>query len=282
MKTDLECFPCFLKQTLSAAAVAKMNRNQTQKAVKEVLNILKDINMELPPPLMGRDIHNIIKKISENPDPYKELKNFQNNTALKLLDELKNEIAYAEDSFETAVKFSIAGNAIDLGTSTTVSADVKDSFKNALAKQIDKAEVSKLKKEIENSKKILFLADNSGEIIFDIPLMEYIGKEKLTVAVRSNPIINDVTLKEAEQCKISSMFKVIENGSDLPGTWLDECRENFKNEFESSDLIISKGQGNFETLSSLNRSIFYLFLVKCKVIAKITGQKPDTFIIQKI
>ncbi len=282
MKTHFECYPCFLKQTLSAAKVANLDKQQTKDAIEKTVALLHGLNLELPPPLTGRDIHNIIKEISKKSDPYRDIKKIQTKTALELLPQLRADIKTAGDPFENAVKFSIAGNAIDLGTTTDISPDVKESFKSAMKKEIDKNAVNQLKTGIDQAERILFLADNAGEIVFDVPLMEYIGKKKLSVAVRSRPIINDATLKEAKESRITQKFRVIENGSDLPGTWYDLCNDQFKHEFDNADLIISKGQGNYETLSSQNRSVFYLFLVKCAVIAKDIGQKAGTFIIKKI
>ena len=115
---------------------------------------------------------------------------------------------------------------------------------------------------------ILYLADNAGEIVFDRLLIELLPLEKITVAVRGFPTINDATMHDAETAGITKLVRVIDNGSDVPGTILDKCSEAFRYSFDRADLVISKGQGNYETLSEVDKDIFFLLKVKCPIIAK--------------
>ena len=112
------------------------------------------------------------------------------------------------------------------------------------------------------------LADNAGEIVFDRLLIEQLPIDRVTVAVRGYPVINDATLDDAETAGLTDIVDVISNGSDAPGTLLDDCSEAFRSRFEEADLIIAKGQGNYETLAQSPRPIFFLLRVKCPVVAR--------------
>jgi uncharacterized protein with ATP-grasp and redox domains len=127
---------------------------------------------------------------------------------------------------------------------------------------------------------ILYIADNAGEIVFDRLLIEQLGPEKVTVAVRGSPVINDATLRDAEAAGLSGLVEVIENGSDAPGTILADCSDSFRKRFESADLVIAKGQGNYESLSEVEACIFFLLKAKCPVIARDLGSPVGSFVLR--
>ncbi len=119
--------------------------------------------------------------------------------------------------------------------------------------------------------RILYLADNAGEIVFDRLLVEALAPQRVTLAVRGTPVLNDATAADARAVGLTEICEVIDNGSDAPGTVLEDCSREFRQRFSTADLIIAKGQGNFETLSEAPGNIFFLFKVKCPVIATRTG-----------
>ena len=201
--------------------------------------------------------------------------------ALRLLPEVDRAVAKSADPFTTAVKFSIAGNAIDLGAKTTVEADVEKTFNEALTRPLEEAAVHALAEAIFDAKDVLFLADNAGEIVFDRPLLEQIGS-KVTVAVRGAPTINDATLDDPKRSGLTERFQVISNGSDTPGTWLADCSQEFIQKFDAADLVIAKGQGNYESLNDHPRKIFFLFLAKCAVVSSDLGIPTNTYVIRGI
>ncbi len=129
----------------------------------------------------------------------------------------------------------------------------------------------KFRKAISMAKSILYLADNTGEIVFDRLLIEQMPLKKITLVVKGSPIINDACLVDAQVTGVADLVEVIDNGSDAPGTILAECSEDFKQRFEKADLIIAKGQGNYETLSDVKKDIFFVLKAKCSVIAKHIG-----------
>ena len=126
-----------------------------------------------------------------------------------------------------------------------------------------------------------FLKDNAGEIVFDRLLIERLPPGKVTVAVRGFPVINDATLADAEGAGIHEVAEVIENGSDAPGTILDDCSESFRDRFDKADLVIAKGQGNYETLSEVDKDIYFLLKAKCPVIARDIGCQEGAMILKR-
>ncbi|MFP4242836.1 MAG: damage-control phosphatase ARMT1 family protein, partial [Chitinispirillaceae bacterium] len=141
--------------------------------------------------------------------------------------------------------------------------------------------VSLLEQTLNSASRILFLCDNAGEIVFDRFLMESMPREKIICAVRGKPVINDATMEDARETGMTDLVKVVSNGSDVPGTFLKSCSPGFREIFENADLVIAKGQGNFETLSEVKqKKIFFLLQVKCPVISRDVGFPVGTFLIK--
>lgn len=280
MKTCFDCLPCLIRQTLDAARTLNLDDKKTGELLQQTLGLAQQFDWNLPPPVIARDIHRLIREITGDPDPYLSQKTAHMERALELLPEVEKAVADSEDPFLTAVKFSIAGNAMDLAAGTSVETDVYKLFKEALGHSIDRSAVIRFKETISTARDVLFLADNCGEIVFDRPLLEQIGA-KVTVAVRGAPVINDATLADAGRSGLTDRFRVISNGADVPGTWLPECSEKFIMSFNYADLVVAKGQGNYETLSDAERSVFFLFLAKCPVVADGLGIQTNTFVIKE-
>jgi uncharacterized protein with ATP-grasp and redox domains len=146
-----------------------------------------------------------------------------------------------------------------------------------LERSLDERAASRLEGALSSSQNVLFLSDNSGEIVFDTPLLKLIGTEKVTVAVRGEPVLNDATMDDARRSRLTDRFRVVSNGSDVPGTWLDDCSPEFRSLFEKADLIVSKGQGNYECLSTMRRNICFLFMVKCSFVSKQVGMPTGSY-----
>jgi uncharacterized protein with ATP-grasp and redox domains len=133
---------------------------------------------------------------------------------------------------------------------------------------------------MNSAKKILYLVDNTGEIFFDKLLIQQMPNDKMTFVVRGYPVINDATLIDAKIAGLTEMVEVIDNGSDAPGTILEDCSKEFLRHFSDADLIIAKGQGNYETLSNSNKCIFFILKAKCPVIARDIGCEIGSLVIQ--
>jgi uncharacterized protein with ATP-grasp and redox domains len=281
MKLHLDCIACLVRQTLDAARYLRLEEAQARALLDRTLRLLPQIDWDLPPPVVAREIHRAIRELTGDPDPYLRKKISDTETALELLPAAEKAVATSERPFLTAVLFSIAGNAIDLGAKTGSDVDVTAVFHDALAAPIDETAVGRLEAAVRKARDVLFLADNAGEIVFDRPLLEEIGPEKVTVAVRGAPAINDATLGDADRSGITERFRVISNGSDTPGTWLRDCSPAFVQRFEEADLVVAKGQGNYESLGSPSRSVFFMFLVKCLAVAEKIGVPTGTYVVRE-
>lgn len=169
------------------------------------------------------------------------------------------------------VRMAVAGNLIDCGAKCGLSErGVRDALCQAGREPLH-GSASDLFAAAERAQRILFLADNAGEIVFDRVLIETLPTTKVTVTVRGSPVLNDATLADAQVAGLTDLTTVIPNGSDAPGTILEDCSEAFRRLYADSDLIIAKGQGNFESLNTTTKHIFFLLRVKCPLVAAQVG-----------
>lgn len=269
MKTFLECIPCFIRQALEAVKMATDDESVHEQMLRDVLRSTAKMDMQQSPPAMARRIHRRLRQLIENPDPYRADKQKHNQLAMPLYDEMKAAIQKAANPLETAVRLAIAGNIIDLGVTTAVSDEkIHQTIQQCLTAPFDPAVVEQLRRDAEIAGKILYLADNAGEIVFDRLLIEHLPTEKITVAVKGSPVINDATMEDAVAVGLTNIVPVIDNGADAPGTILEICSETFRSHFEQADFVIAKGQGNYETLSEVNKSTYFILKAKCSVIAR--------------
>lgn len=272
MRTYLECVPCFLRQALDAARMVTDDAAVHERVVRETLGLVAKMPFDHSPPWMGQQIHRLLREATGNPDPYRELKRRANAFALELYGSLKQRISASEDRFATAIRLAIAGNVIDFGCKTQISNnEIYEAIVDALNGPLDEAAVEDLRQGVGEARSILYMLDNAGEIVFDRLLIEELPVERTTAVVRGNPVINDATREDAEVVGLNSIVSVIDNGSDVPGTILDACSPSFRARFERCDLVIAKGQGNYETLNGVNANIFFLLKVKCPVITRDIG-----------
>ena len=270
MRTHLDCFPCFLRQALEASRMATKNEEIQRKVLNSVLSILSNISIYASPPEIAHLVHLGVKSITGDYDPYKEVKKKQNELALKYESTLSAQIAEMSDPLKVAMMFSAAGNAIDLGPDYPIHG-VYRKYMEMISKGFARDDYELFCEKISRSKSVLYLGDNAGEIVWDKILVEEILEHfnlEITYVVRGFPVLNDVTTEDAHFVGMDKLVKVISNGFDAPGALLKRCSKEFLRRYQKSDLILSKGQGNYESLSGENRKIFFLINVKCPVIAK--------------
>jgi uncharacterized protein with ATP-grasp and redox domains len=269
MKTYLDCMVCFVRQTLEAVRMMTDNELLQERILRQVMAESADFNMTMPAPAMAQRIHRIIRQGLNNADPYAGAKKRFNQFALGMKNTLAEKVRTSPSPIATAVKLAIAGNIIDFGIHNDLDeSQVQRCIAEALDASLDRSTLDQFVSDASNAKEILYLADNAGEIVFDQLLLELLGPSKITVAVKGSPIINDATLADAEMTGLTKLVRVISNGIDAPGTLLDQCNAEFLELFRRADMIISKGQGNYETLSETNRSIWFLLKVKCSVVSR--------------
>jgi uncharacterized protein with ATP-grasp and redox domains len=281
MKTFLDCIPCFLRQALDVARMVSPDLSFHERIVREVLPWIGGMDLDEPPPVVGQRIHRRLREITGVEDPYRSAKDQQNRMALVLLPEMKAQVEAASDPLALAAKLAIAANTIDLGAKTAVvELDVRSAMARASREPL-LGDMEYFRNAVARARRILYLADNAGEIVFDRLLIERLSPARVTLAVRGAPVINDATMADARAAGLHEIVEIIDNGSDAPGTVLEDCSPDFTRRFAESDLIISKGQGNFETLSDDPRGIIFLFQAKCPVIAEYTGVPLRTNIIME-
>jgi uncharacterized protein with ATP-grasp and redox domains len=188
-----------------------------------------------------------------------------------MLPEIRAVVKRDSHPLVAAAKAAIAANVIDLGVQSALGeSQARKSLRDACTADVY-GDLEGFQRRVAEAHEILYLADNAGEIAVDRLLIEELGPERVTLAVRGNPVINDATIDDARATGLHDLIEVIDNGSDAPGTILDDCSANFLERFHKADLIIAKGQGNFETLSEIDANIFFLLKVKCPVIAAHIG-----------
>ena len=271
MKTYLECIPCLLNQTIEASVMATENKELHLKAVQEVAKFLINTDIARSPPEISTKVHSIIREVTNCNDPYENIKKEQNQTALEFYPKLKKLISSSDDRLKTAVKLAIAGNVIDFGTPNRF--DINDTIDWILVTDFTVDSFESFKNHLDRADSILYIGDNSGEIVFDKLLVEEmldLKNYEITFAVRSGPIINDATRNEAIAVGLDKLVNIIEIGTRSPGTVLDLCTPEFKKCYKTSDLIISKGQGNYEALDPAP-NLFKLLMIKCELVAKDIG-----------
>jgi hypothetical protein len=279
MKTSLDCIPCFFRQTLEAVRFVSSDHAVHERIVREVLRRVYEMDLNMPPPVLGQGIHRLIREISGVEDPYRAAKDRWNQMALSLLPELRARLETAANPLEMAVRLAVAGNVIDMGVNSDLTeADLSRSINQALEEPLF-GDVERFQVVCADARNILYLADNAGEIVFDRLLIEHLSTDKITVAVRGYPVINDATMDDARTVGLHEIVEVIDNGSDAPATVLEDCKPEFRRRFEDAGLIIAKGQGNYETLSDERRDIAFLFKVKCPVIANHIGLPVGTHVL---
>lgn len=269
MRTYLECVPCFVRQALDASRMVTDDPAVHERVVRETLRLAAEMPFDRSPPWMGQQIHRFLREVTRNPDPYREVKRRSNALAMSLYPALKDRIRTSADPFATAVRLAIAGNVIDFGCRSNLNDDeVHEAIEDAMGSSSDEAAIADLRRAVNEADNILYLADNAGEIVFDRLLIEELPRDRVTLVVRGGVVINDATREDAEAAGLGSVVAVIDNGSDVPGTILESCSPSFRARFEQCDLVIAKGQGNYETLGGKDQNIFFLFKVKCPVIAR--------------
>ena len=282
MRTYFDCIPCFVRQALDSVRLATDDKNVQEQVIRQTLSLACKMNLRDNPPAMAQKIHRIIRELTGVEDPYLQIKNRFNKSALQMYPELKQRVESSADPFETAVRLAIAGNVIDLGVKSELEeSSIEKTIAQSLTAPLDMDVLEEFRSATARAKDILYLGDNAGEIVFDRLLIEQLPCRNITFTIKASPIINDATIEDAIIAGLTDIVDVIDNGSDAPGTILDSCSETFRRRFDEADLVVAKGQGNYETLSDANKNIFFILKAKCAVIARDLGREVGEMILRK-
>jgi damage-control phosphatase, subfamily I len=276
MKIFLQCLPCFLKQVLEAADMATGNEEIKKKIMKEAIREIANFENFRHSPEMGRHLHDIVKKHTGSKDPYKEIKERNIEAALKLYPSLKSFLSQKEDKLLWGLKIAATGNIMDSAIYSDL--DIEKVVMDELSKPFSICVVDKLRQRMEKAKTMVILGDNVGETVFDRVFTEELKGISIYYAVRSEPIINDTTLDEAQRSGLDLSTTVISSGCSAPGFIPEEGSYRFMKIFNNADVVISKGQGNYESLSDHPREIFFLLKAKCPAIASSLGVDTGEYV----
>ncbi|MCK4462605.1 MAG: DUF89 family protein [candidate division Zixibacteria bacterium] len=279
MKSYLDCIPCFFEQALRAGRIATDDEQLQKRVLDELGAMLSDISLESTPPETGELIYRMVREITGNPDPYRELKRENTRQALARYPSLKRTIEESDDSLLTAIRIAIAGNVIDFGPNATF--DIDTAIEESLEMDFAICDYSVFKNYLAKAERILYIGDNAGETVFDRLLIEQMNKP-VTYIVREKPVINDATAEDAVQAGIDKVATIVSSGTDAPGTILSTCSSEFREMLDSAEFILAKGQGNYEGLSNEDHSIFFLLKAKCQIIANDLGVTKGDIVLKGI
>ncbi|MDT8390655.1 MAG: ARMT1-like domain-containing protein [Lentisphaeria bacterium] len=281
MRTQLDCLPCFVRQSLEAAREITSDQRVIEASMREVLTIAATFDYHLSPPEMGQMIHRVLRRNVNHPDPYREIKKRSTRKALAYADEIRARVAAAENTFETALRFAIAGNIMDFALTTLWDEDrIEASLEKAVRQPLNQRLARDLEQVVREADTVLYLGDNAGETVFDRLFIEqFPGAPKVIYAVKGGPIINDATLEDAREAGLDRVAELLENGNDAPGTVLSQVSDEFARIYDQADVVIAKGQANFETLNTADRTIYFLTQMKCPTIAESYGYHVGDWIV---
>jgi uncharacterized protein with ATP-grasp and redox domains len=258
-----------MRQARSTGMLATDDLEIQRRLCDEAGRFIASVDTDRSPPENAVALYRMFAEVLRSDDPFAQVKRESNAFALSLKNEMGQRIRAAEDPLRAAVRVAIAGNIIDYAAQHLF--DAEKTMAECFDREFVLDDYPVLLEALNKSEpEVLYLCDNCGEIVFDALLIEQLQACgcRVTAAVRESPIINDATPEDARICGLDRVCPVITNGTACPGTPLAECGEEFNAQFRAADLIISKGMGNFETLSEESAPIFFLFTVKCGQVAR--------------
>ena len=270
-----ECISCLLKSRLDFAAEDTPVEKKIEY-MQKVLRAISELELHESAPVVVRTINQIQKEMFGVSEDFTDVKVYFNNLMMSKVPELQKNLNESDDALELAIQYAITGNYIDFGAMNHVDESIlqkyMDDAKNIV---VNADEYAMLQNDIEKAKSIVYLTDNCGEVVLDKLLMEEIGKRnpkaKITAVVRGADVLNDATLVDAEQVKLYEVAEVIGNGSDIAGTFIDSISDETKQLLDNADVILAKGQANFETMQECGLNVYYIFMCKCEMFAKRFG-----------
>lgn len=270
MRLNSQCISCLLNKHLKDIP-NNFSNSQKVQYMQEILKIIGGADISASAPEIVEQISCFKESIGISED-YADIKHHYNKYMLSYEKEIEMKICESANPLKTAVKFAMVGNFIDFGAMANVDEEkLKSLIYNVDEIKVAKNEFEKFEKEVFNAQNIVYITDNCGEIVLDKLLIKQIlklnKKVNIDVIVRGKPVLNDCTIDDAKEVGLDSIVNVTGNGTAIAGTVIDKILPECKENIDKADLIISKGQGNFETLRHCGKNIYYLFLCKCQMFA---------------
>ncbi len=275
MKSAPECYQCLKKLAINTAALAAGGDSLRAKAEEVALKALDDgFSPNTVSIVTASQIHRAIRELTGNPDPYRDMKNREIEVSWELYRELGAE-GFVE--FRECLELAAKANAIDFFRPLDI---VRQEVRKPIRFAIDHSDI--LAERLEKADSVLYLADNAGEALLDLPLVLYMSKlTAVTYVVKAAPTQNDITLEDIERAGIVDRFpRIIDTGTATPGIVLPEASEAFKAEFKAADIIFAKGMGYYESLSELPAAgrVFHCLKAKCAPVARNIDVPLDSYV----
>jgi hypothetical protein len=268
LKVKYDCIPCILRQAIEAARLVTDDEKVIDEIISNYSEMIPDIRESNPTPLVVSQIQKLIKDKTGNEDPYQKLKEKNIRMAMDIYEDLKDLIENDKDPLKKSLLLSATGNVIDAGISVKIK--VEESILNTMEKGFSIDDYQSFKEKLKDSQTLLIIGDNAGEAVLDKLLLRELNNYNidLAYAVREEPVLNDITLKESKLIGLDKYANVLSSGCTAPGMLINQATPEFLEIYNESDIVLSKGQGNLEGLSEEKRSIFFLLKAKCDLIAE--------------
>jgi len=270
MTIDEACVGCIINQSVKVANAIHASASMADELKSTVTKMSESFSYDDTPPEIASYVYEKMAQIANKADLYDEVKELSTKKALSFVPLLKKELSNSDNKLLTATKIAIAGNVIDLAAE--VEFDLKEELEKIFHTEFGHDDFSVFAQKLSSAKSVLIVGDNVGEHIFDYMLIETLSElypeSKFYYMVRGNPIINDVTLKEATEAGFEKICEVVDSGVNTPGFTYNRANDYSRELFDTVDLVISKGMGNYECMSPPKReSICFLLKIKCGVVA---------------
>ncbi|OPL08281.1 MAG: hypothetical protein AVO33_01150 [delta proteobacterium ML8_F1] len=281
MEIFLDCLPCMMRQALEAAKMATDDEVLQSEIMERTLAILSKFKRFDTAPEISGVIQESIRELTGVQDPYAAVKARDIEEALRLEPLIRTYAQETGDSLPRALKTAATGNVMDAALYSGY--DLENRLMQELKRPFEITDQELFAGNLKQAKKILVIADNAGEVVFDRILTEYLSKtHQVIYAVRGRPILNDATLVDALRAGMGPGVELISTGVATPGAVMALASEEFQALFRSADLVISKGQGNYEALSSPERDVYFLLKAKCQRIATALGVGLGAYVFKKV
>lgn len=279
MELFLECLPCLLRQALEAARMATADEDVQAVIMDDAMQVVTRYRAYSCAPALAAEIHEVVKVRTGTADPYEAIKDRDVAAALRLEPLIHQFAATGPDSLLQALKVSATGNVMDSALSSNL--DIEAVLAEELAMPFAVCDLQALVGDLKDASSVLIVGDNAGEAVFDKVLVEQLSRGcDVTFAVRDRPIINDVTAREAHDVGMDAHATIVSTGCGAPGAILDRCSVEFRALFDHCDVVLSKGQGNFEALSGAERRIYFLLKAKCPRLANALGVDVGDYVLR--
>ena len=285
-----ECYPCIFQQLLSISTLMKLNEAEKKRLFEKSMQYLLETHGD------GIVVQHIIRKATDTVidmlnkpndfDPYRAIKTHSNDIALKYYQVFREKIRESSSPLQTAVKIAAAGNIIDFGAKDHANLDIKEELDSIDQRGFGIYHYDEFLKRLSSASTLLYICDNAGEIVLDKVFIEEIRKAfpslDIICALRERPIINDAVLNDALYIGLDQVATLISSGSVYPGTILEETSNEFRKLFDKADFIVSKGQGNFETLlDTATEKMFFILRIKCERMARLSNTQQGNLVLMQ-